>query len=176
MKTNLQIFMQGKEISIPIELNADQLNEIALAMKSDDHLTGWEKPDLGSPCYYEDALSRIQKVVYDENSEIQVDLLHSKANCYLSEKIASDIARADALTRNLRRYSILNRKNKIDREGNGGYTITYNYVDKCLEIGVTGSWFALGDIVFDSEETARKAMNENASELIWYFTEMEDTI
>jgi hypothetical protein len=53
----------------------------------------------------------------------------------------------------------------------GGYTITYNYTMNCLEIGATGSWLAIGDVVFDTEEIARKAMNLYASELIWYFTE-----
>jgi hypothetical protein len=53
----------------------------------------------------------------------------------------------------------------------GGYTITYNYELGCLEIGATGNWLALGDMVFDTEEIARKAMNKYASDLIWYFTE-----
>jgi hypothetical protein len=40
-----------------------------------------------------------------------------------------------------------------------------------LEIGATGNWLALGDVVFDTEEIARQAMNKYAVELIWYFTE-----
>ena len=53
----------------------------------------------------------------------------------------------------------------------GGYTITYNYSLHCLEIGATGNWLAIGDVVFDTEEIARKAINLFATELIWYFTE-----
>ena len=45
MKSNLQIVIQGREISIPIQLTTDQLNEIAMAMQSDERLTGWEKPE-----------------------------------------------------------------------------------------------------------------------------------
>ena len=40
MKTNLQIVVNGKEISIPIQLTADQLNEISIAMQTEKHLTG----------------------------------------------------------------------------------------------------------------------------------------
>ena len=48
MKTNLQIVINGKEISIPIQLTADQLNEISMAMQTEKHLTGWEKPTKNS--------------------------------------------------------------------------------------------------------------------------------
>ena len=31
---------------------------------------------------------------------------------------------------------------------------------------------SFGDILFETEDAARSAINENAEELIWYFTEM----
>lgn len=174
MKSNLHIVIQGREITIPIQLTADQLNEIALAMQSDEHLTGWEKPERGSPCYYEDALGRVQKFTVDEPSEVQLELLYSKANCFSSEMLATDMARGDQLIRELRRFAISHRTKPIDR--NNGYTIGYNHTDRCLEIGVSGNWVAFGDVIFESEELAREAMNIYASELIWYFTEMKDSL
>lgn len=175
MTTNLQIIIGGQEIKIPITLTQEQIAELSAAMMSDKPLTGWEKPAEGAPCYYEDALGRVQKFIVDESSQTQLDLLCSKANCFSSEFVANEMARGDALIRELRRFAIEKRKEPINRL-EGGYTITYNYIDQCLEYGVTGNWFALGDVVFDSEETVREAMNLYAEELIWYFTEMTDHI
>ena len=174
MKSNLQIVIQGREISIPIQLTADQLNEIVLAMQSDERLTGWEKPERGSPCYYEDALGRVQKFTVDEPSEAQLELLYTKANCFSSETLAMNMARGDQLIRELRRFAISHRTKPLDYDE--GYTIGYNYTDKCLEVGVSGNWMAFGDVIFESEELAREAMNVYAAELIWYFTEMRDTL
>lgn len=174
MKSNLQIVIQGREISIPIQLTADQLNEIAMAMQSDERLTGWEKPEHGSPCYYEDALGRVQKFTVDEPSEAQLELLYTKANCFSSETLAMNMARGDQLIRELRRFAINRRTKSLDHDE--GYTIGYNYTDKCLEVGVSGNWMAFGDVIFESEELAREAMNVYAAELIWYFTEMRDTL
>ena len=176
MKTNLQIFIQGQEINIPIELDADQMNEIALALNSNNHITGWEQPEDGAPCYYIDALCRVQRVISNEHSKNQIDLLYSEANCYLSENVASAIARAERLIRKLRRESIQRRKHQNDLSNEGGYTISYNYINNCLELGVTGNWLSVGEIVFDSEESAREVMNIYAEELTWYFTQRKETI
>lgn len=174
MKSNLQIVVQGKEITIPIQLTADQLNEIALAMNSNEKLNGWEKPESGSPCYYEDALGRVQKFTVDDASEAQLELLYAKANCFSSEILATNMARGDQLIRELRRFAIEHRTKPLDHDN--GYTIGYNHTSRCLEIGVSGNWITCGDVIFESEELAREAMNIYAAELIWYFTEMKDSL
>lgn len=175
MITNLQIIVGGQEIKIPITLTQEQIAELSAAMVSDKPRTGWEKPQDEEPCYYVDALGRVQKFTVDELGKAQLDLLYEKANCYSSEFVANEIARGDTLIRNLRRFAVEKRKEPINRL-EGGYTIAYNYVDQCLEYGANGNWFTLGDVVFDSEETVREAMNLYAEELIWYFTEMIDHI
>lgn len=175
MTTNLQIILGGQEIKIPVTFTKEQLAALSMAMKSSKPITGWEKPEDGMACYYEDALGRVQKFTVDLPSQAQLELLYEKANCYTSEIVAEQMARADTLIRNLRRFAIEKRKEPINKL-EGGYTITYNYASKCLECGVTGYWLSLGDVVFDSEEVAREAMNLYAEELIWYFTEMKDYI
>ena len=42
--------------------------------------------------------------------------------------------------------------------------------------GKNGVLAALGDIIFDTEERCRDAINEYASELIWYFTEKKNRL
>ena len=174
MITNLQIIVGGQEIKIPITLTQEQIAELSAAMSSDKPRTGWEKPQGGEPCYYEDALGRVQKFTVDELGQAQLDLLYEKANCYSSEILATNMARGDQLIRELRRFAIERRTKPLDRDR--GYTIGYNYTNKCLEVGVSGNWFAFGDVIFESEELAREAMNIYAGELIWYFTEMIDHI
>ena len=127
MKTNLQIVINGKEISIPIQLPADQLNEISMAMQTEKHLTGWEKPEHGSLCYYEDALGRVQKITVDNASEAQLELLYNKANCFSSETLATNMARGDQLIREIRRFAVEHRTKPLD--SNRGYTIGYNYTN-----------------------------------------------
>lgn len=174
----LQLIINGKEVVVPLDLSPDLVNQIYAAKTADHPLTGWEAPEADSefPYYYEDALGRIQTLESNEDTRAQLDLLYSKANCFANKAIAKDLARGDLLLRQLRRFSVINRKNPIDYEMGGGWTITYNYQDNCLECGVTGNWKALGDVVFDTEETARQAINEYAEELIWYFTQMRESL
>lgn len=171
MKANLQIILHGREYDLPIELDADQINRLISSATVEDECTGWEKPERGEQGFYEDALGRIQTVEVDEDSQAQIDLLYQHANLYSSKTIAKNIARGDRLIRELRRFAVENRVHSIDREGKGGYTIMYNYQDKCLECGLTGNGLALGDVLFETEELAREAINKYAEELIWYFTE-----
>jgi hypothetical protein len=176
MISKLKVVVNGKEIEIPIELTSEQLNQICAASLDGKRFTGWEGPETNEKFYYIDALCRVQSGVLTEHSREQVELLLPQANCFTSGKVATDMARTYALLRNLRRIAATTRKSKIDFEKEGGYTITYNYNDKCLECGITGGWMAVGDILFDSEEAARNAINEYAEELIWYFTEMKDSL
>jgi hypothetical protein len=96
--------------------------------------------------------------------------LYENDNFYSTRETAENTVRADNILRRLRHYAISHRASDVTM-ADGGYTITYNYELECLEIGATGNWLALGDMVFDTEEIARKAMNKYASDLIWYFTE-----
>lgn len=174
MRSNLQLFINGKEVNIPLELSKEQMAQIAAAVTIDEPQTGWEKPESGDTCFYEDALGRVQKFAVEEPNFAQRDLLYEKANCFVSETLALNMSRGDRLIRELRRFAITHRTKPLDHDE--GYTIGYNHIDRCLEIGMSGNWVAFGDVIFESEELAREAMNIYASELIWYFTEMRDTL
>jgi hypothetical protein len=96
--------------------------------------------------------------------------LYENDNYFSTRETAENTVRADNVLRRLRHFAISHRATDTVM-ADGGYTITYNYELGCLEIGATGQWLALGDMVFDTEEIARKAMNKYATDLIWYFTE-----
>lgn len=176
MTSYLVMSINGKEVRMPVELTEEQAKEILVLREEEGKKTGWEKPETGNMYYYEDALCRVQAMLFNESSKIQLEMLYNAANCYSSERLANDLSRGDTLIKKLRRFAVENRKTPIDFNNLGGYTITYNYKNKCLECGMTGNWMTLGDIVFDTEETAREAINKFASELVWYFTEMRDTL
>jgi hypothetical protein len=120
--------------------------------------------------YYENEMKEVKSFEITEETIDFANGLYDSDNFFSTEETAKNTVRADNVLRRLRHYAISHRATDTTM-AEGGYTITYNYQLDCLEIGATGNWLALGDVVFDTEEIARKAMNKYAVELIWYFTE-----
>lgn len=170
MKSKIQLMVNGKPIYIPIQLSEEQLKQLTAAVNLDEYLTGWEEPQVGQMGFYE---NEFNDVVSFEITEDNIDFAHrlyENDNFFSTRETAENTVKADNVLRRLRHYAISHRATDSVM-ADGGYTITYNYQNQCLEIGATGRWLALGDTVFDTEEIARKAMNKYATELIWYFTE-----
>ena len=170
MKSKLQLMINGKPVMIPIQLSEDQIRQLTAAINLDEILTGWEEPKIGQKGYYEDEFNNVAEFDIDETTIDFAHKLYENDNFFSTRETAENTVRADNILRRLRHYAISHRASDVTM-ADGGYTITYNYELECLEIGATGSWLALGDMVFDTEEIARKAMNKYAADLIWYFTE-----
>jgi hypothetical protein len=162
--------IKGRPVLIPIEISEEQLRQITNAVNLDDYMTGWEEPQIGQTGYYEDRFNEVASFEVTEDSWELAQKLYENDNFFSTEETALNTVRADNVLRRLRHYAISHRATDTSM-AEGGYTITYNYQLECLEIGATGNWLALGDVVFDTEDIARKAMNKYATELIWYFTE-----
>ena len=170
MKSKLQLMINGKPVLIPIQLSEEQIRQLTAAVNFDEILTGWEEPKIGQKGYYEDEFNNVAEFDIDESTIEFAQKLYENDNFYSTRETAENTVRADNVLRRLRHYAISHRASDVSM-ADGGYTITYNYELECLEIGATGNWLALGDMVFDTEEIARKAMNKYAADLIWYFTE-----
>ena len=170
MKSKLQLMINGKPVLIPIQLSDEQIRQLTAAVNLDEILTGWEEPKVGQKGYYEDEFNNVAEFDIDEATIDFAQKLYENDNFYSTRETAENTVRADNVLRRLRHYAISHRASDVTM-ADGGYTITYNYELECLEIGATGNWLALGDMVFDTEEIARKAMNKYAADLIWYFTE-----
>ena len=170
MKSKLQLMINGKPVMIPIQLSEEQIRQLTAAVNLDEILTGWEEPKIGQKGYYEDEFNNVAEFDIDEATIGFAQKLYENDNFYSTRETAENTVRADNILRRLRHYAISHRASDVTM-ADGGYTITYNYELECLEIGATGNWLALGDMVFDTEEIARKAMNKYAADLIWYFTE-----
>jgi hypothetical protein len=170
MKSKLQLMINGKPVMIPIQLSEEQIRQLTAAVNLDEILTGWEEPKIGQKGYYEDEFNNVAEFDIDEDTIDFAQKLYENDNFFSTREAAENTVRADNVLRRLRHYAISHRASDVTM-ADGGYTITYNYELECLEIGATGNWLALGDMVFDTEEIARKAMNKYATDLIWYFTE-----
>ena len=170
MKAKLQLTVKGRPVLIPIHLSEEQLKELTSTMNIEDIASGWEEPQIGQTGYYEDEFNEVSEFEITEKTIDFAQKLYDNDNFYSTREAAENTVRADNILRRLRHYAISHRATD-QTMADGGYTITYNYELECLEIGATGNWLALGDMVFDTEEIARKAMNKYASDLIWYFTE-----
>ena len=170
MKSKIQLMVNGKPVYIPIQLSEEQLRQLVAAANIDGTLTGWDEPKIGNKGYYEDEFNNVAEFDITDDTIDFAEKLYENDNFYSTRETAENTVRADNILRRLRHYAISHRANDVSM-ADGGYTITYNYELECLEIGATGSWLALGDMVFDTEEIARKAMNKYAADLIWYFTE-----
>ena len=170
MKSKIQLMVNGKPVYIPIQLSEEQLRQLVAAVNIDETLTGWDEPKIGNKGYYEDEFNNVAEFDIDETTIDFAQKLYENDNFYSTRETAENTVRADNVLRRLRHYAISHRASDVSM-ADGGYTITYNYDLECLEIGATGNWLALGDMVFDTEEIARKAMNKYAADLIWYFTE-----
>lgn len=170
MKSKIQLMINGKAVYIPIQLNDDQLSQLLAAAKATEDLTGWEEPILGNMGYYEDEYNDVAEFEITEETYEFAQKLYKNDNFFSTFETAHNTIRADNVCRKLRHYAISHRS-PDKTMADGGYTITYNYEANCLEIGATGDWLGIGDVVFDTEEIARQAMAKYATELIWYFTE-----
>lgn len=170
MKSKLQLMINGKPVLIPIQLSDEQIRQLTAAVNLDEILTGWEEPKIGQKGYYEDEFNNVQEFDITDDTIAFAEKLYENDNFFSTRETAENTVRADNILRRIRHYAISHRATDVSM-ADGGYTITYNYELECLEIGATGNWLAIGDMVFDTEEIARKAMNKYATDLIWYFTE-----
>ena len=170
MKSKLQLIVNGRPVLIPITLTDEQMRQLVASAGIEDILTGWEEPRIGQTGYYEDEFNNVAEFEITEETVEFANKLYDNDNFFSTREAAENTVRADNVLRRLRHYAISHRASDVSM-ADGGYTITYNYNAQCLEIGATGNWLALGDMVFDTEEIARAAMNKYAADLIWYFTE-----
>ena len=169
MKAKLQLTVKGRPVLIPIHLSEDQLKELTSTMNIEDIASGWEEPQIGQTGYYEDEFNEVKSFEITKENIDFAHRLYENDNFFSTLEAAENTVRADNVLRRLRHYAISHRATD-QTMAEGGYTIGYNYQDQCLEISATGQWLTLGDMVFDTEEIARKAMNKFASDLFWYFS------
>lgn len=171
----MKVIIDGKEYECKNATISNDSIEIVLA-KDNKKETGYERVNIGMGYYAVSPLGVVDTMP-ESNHTIDGDY-YDNVNYYSSEEVAKNNARADKLMRQLRRFSILNRKNKIDWENKGQdkFAIYFDYEYKKLGINHYRYWRKVNSIYFDSSELAKQAIEEFKDELIWYFTEYKDSL
>ena len=164
-----KLIIEGKEF--PIEIQDSELQKLVASKKK----TGYERVELGESFYSVGADNSIFAPIDDHFLEYGV--YYDTANYYSSQTVAENNARADELIRQLRRFAVEHRKNKIDWNDDSCKYYIYNEgnannlkIDYCYRTRYPGC------IYFDTPEVARLAIETFKDELIWYFTEYKDSL
>ena len=161
------------------EVSETELTEILEAEEKEKNRTGYETVDEGGIyLYVSDSLHK-EKERFTTN--YRGDLTKSTfGNHFNDEKLCENIARAERLRYQLRRYAALNGgiPSPSDWEDTKSkkYYILYDYEDNELDVCDRQSLKDFGQIYFKNEEACKKAMVIFKDELIWYFTEFQEML
>jgi hypothetical protein len=168
-----KLLINGKELEV--EISEEELKKLEEKQKKK---TGYERVDLSCKFFWD----LCYKVADETDTHIGIDnALYDSANYYSSKEVAENNARADRLMRQLRRFAVEHRtlpmlwgkSCTIDY----AYYIFYDYENEKLEwIDVLYNFRDFGKIYFDSMEAVDLAIETFRDELLWYFTEYEDSL
>lgn len=135
--------------------------------------TGYERAERNGRYFLEWACCEEADSDEDEYGTYE-NTAFKNAGYYTDEKLAKDNIRADRLLRRLRRFSAIHRENKIDWENSNQTKFSIAFDKKRFLVEERRVIHCFGNIYFDTEELARKAIEKFRDELMWYFTEYKD--
>ena len=166
-----KLIIEGKEIEI--EISEEEYKKL---QSPEEKKTGYERvPE--SDVYFYTYPSGCVETTCETCHDID-DECYESANYYSDKTVAENNTRADKLMRQLRRFAVEHNEcgvnlNDINIEK---YYVYYDYKNDELGASFTFCARLFGVMYFDSEETARAAIDEFHDELIWYFTEYKDSL
>lgn len=175
MLVDAKLMINGKELKTQIEIDEVVLKSIEEKNEEKKKINGYERCETSNKYSY---VSETGEVITESDIDFEEDdLRFAVANYYSSEEVARNNARADNLMRQLRRFAVENRKDKIDwnDEREYKYYLYFSYLDQKIQIDFKYVSRSLG-IYFDSQEIAERAIEKFKDELTWYFTEYKDSL
>lgn len=165
-----KLIVEGKEF--PIEILDPELQKLLAPSKK----TGYERVELYNTYYYDDCNGSVCNEIEEQHKCDNIS--YDGANYYSDKTVAENNVRADKLMRQLRRFAVERRENKLD--WNNGvqrkYYIYYDYAYNEVAIYQDMRCRHFYSIYFDTEEAAKAAITTFKDELIWYFTEYKDSL
>lgn len=163
-----KLIVEGKEFDI--EIQDPELQKLVATKK-----TGYERVIQGQTMYYQHSDGDVN-YGYDHHNA-NLNNYYNCANYYSDILVAHDNARADKLMRQLRRFAVEHREDDIDWSSSKyKYIIRYVHSNNTLIVYHESFGHEFGTIVFDSEASARLAIDTFHDELMWYFTEYKDSL
>jgi hypothetical protein len=166
-----KLLINGKELEV--EISEEELKKIEKKQKKK---TGYERAEDGQAFWYD--FCGVVRPDCNLCGNSERDLLYEAANYHSDFDVAINNARTDKLMRQLRRFAVEHREkelNWIDGEQKK-YTINYDYRYNTFDVDYWSSSSEFGTMYFDTEETAELAIETFRDELLWYFTEYEDSL
>lgn len=163
-----KLIIEGKEFEV--DINNSELEKLIKPEKK----TGYERVKYKEK-YYSICIDNTISSTNDGNYRLD-DNLYDIANYYSDKTVAKNNARADKLMRQLRRFAVEHRKEKID--WTSPQLKHYIVYDCGVSIGIchTVTTRGPGVVYFDSVEAANDAIKTFHDELIWYFTEYKNSL
>jgi hypothetical protein len=105
---------------------------------------------------------------------------YKNANHFNDENLAKNIARAEKLKYQLRRYAALNGGIPSQKDWQNRncckYYICYDYEENKIDVCDRSFYKDFGQIYFKDREACKKAMEIFKDELLWLFTEFEEQL
>ena len=166
-----KLIIEGKEIEI--EISEEEYKKL---QPPEEKETGYERVAESDIYFYANSRGYVETCTEDYYS---VDNeFYESANYYSDKTVAENNARADKLMRHLRRFAVEHREDGVNLNdiNTAKFYIYYDYRGYKLESASTFSSEVFGTIHFDSKEAIQAAIDEFRDELVWYFTEYEDSL
>ena len=160
-----KLIVEGNEFDI--EILDPKLQKLIMPPKK----TGYEKTD--GQWYYVDMVGGVNMV---SSSCMTGEQCYDLANYYSDKTVAENNARADKLMRQLRRFAVEHRVNNLnwDSDTQAKWMIEHN--SDGLGMYESNNIRSCGTIYFDRLIDAEAAIEKFRDELVWYFTEYEDSL
>lgn len=159
------------------EVTALELKEILDAEEKAKKKTGYERVGKGEKYY---TVSRGFEIRSYNDTNGFDEKKYNVANYFNDENLMKNIARAEQLKYQLRRYAALNGgiPSQEDWQNNhfNKYHIKYDLEDNILGFSISSFFKDFGQIYFKSKDACKKAIEIFEEELIWYFTEFEEQL
>lgn len=165
-----KLLIDGKEFEV--EVSWAELQRI---QDMQQKKTGYERVENEKGTFY--WVNGIDSKVYGSNERYN-NQYYDSANYYSNKTVAENNARADKLTRQLRRFAAEYRKTDLDwaADDQNKYTIRFNYYENSFSVDFWIKYREFGGVFFDTKEAARLAIDTFHDELMWYYTEYKDSL
>lgn len=162
----MKVTVKYKDREVEVEIPDEKLEELIKGKEK----TGYERIIGGF--YIADTG---ESLICNDTGDAVSGNLYQCGNYFSSEELASNIARAETLMRRIRRCAAEICK-PIDWEtlSTQKWYIYFDYDDNEIEISYICHTRTPFNIYFDTEEHAKKIIEEFKDELVWYFTEYKE--
>lgn len=160
------------------EVTALELKEILDAEKKTKK-TGYERAGKGETYSTINSLKEVTTFINDEFLEIYKEKRFEAANYFNDEKLCENIARAEILKYQLRRFAALNGGIPSQADWKNSHVAKYEIIgesDNFIHATKNFESRDVGVIYFKDIEACKKAIEIFKDELLWYFTEFEEML